>query len=560
MSGIDAFTVLCLHCDGVIASTTFTDGSLEATAITVGGGAVVDTAQSKFGGASLLIGVDGNFIAVTGTDSNFTYGTGDFVIDFWVRFSDNTGVQILYDGRDAGSEVTPAIYANNGVLFYFVNGNNEITGTTTVAINTWMHVAVVKSSSQTKLFLNGVQEGSTYADTNNYITNANRPMFGLSGDNGLSALKGWLDEIRVSKGTNRSWFGGFTPPTAAYSYDTALTVTFDSTDVNGVDSYTVASIYNGPAVSVLRILIPTAPDTSQPHRFLYLMPVKPGLDDTFGDGLEEARVQDLHNTYNCTLIAPSFGEEPWMGNHPASTHIQYESFMVDHLRPWAVANLDQTGLEEHWLCSFSKGGFSVLSLIMRNPGSFNLAAGWDDIMDDSITADFTHPDQGSEAVYGTLANFADFKVIANAEDRKTPFLAATRLWISGDASAYEADVALLHDEFDDQLILHEYETGETRAHLWTSGWLPEALARLADMTTATVATGSTASGGGKGNRWFRYPNIVDDGQAWVRLKQPKKVEDEEDEEIEQPKKPKVEGPSSLSDLVKAGLLARRLAR
>ena len=116
--------------------------------------------------------------------------------------------------------MTPSIYSNNGVLFYFVNGSNVITGTTDIGSGAWAHVALVRSSGTTRLFLNGAQEGSNYSNSNDYIGNTNRPIIGANGDGanlGTNGVNGWLDEIRVSKGTDRSWSGGFTPPTRAYS-------------------------------------------------------------------------------------------------------------------------------------------------------------------------------------------------------------------------------------------------------------------------------------------------------------------------------------------------------
>jgi hypothetical protein len=54
----DSYTKLLIHADGAEGSTTFTDSSPFHHAVTVTGSAEVDTAQSKFGGASVLF--DGN--------------------------------------------------------------------------------------------------------------------------------------------------------------------------------------------------------------------------------------------------------------------------------------------------------------------------------------------------------------------------------------------------------------------------------------------------------------------------------------------------------------------
>jgi hypothetical protein len=79
-------------------------------------------------------------------------------------------------------------------------------------------VALVRSGGTTRLFLDGVQEGSDFTDTNNYINGTARPSIGTSGSAaGSVVLNGWIDELRVSAGTDRGWAGGFTPPAAAYS-------------------------------------------------------------------------------------------------------------------------------------------------------------------------------------------------------------------------------------------------------------------------------------------------------------------------------------------------------
>ena len=43
-------------------------------------------------------------------------------------------------------------------------------GSTTLQPNTWYHVSVCRSGTSTRLFVNGVQEGSTYSDSTNYIS------------------------------------------------------------------------------------------------------------------------------------------------------------------------------------------------------------------------------------------------------------------------------------------------------------------------------------------------------------------------------------------------------
>lgn len=211
----DAQTKLLLHCDGADASTVFTDGSAYAHVMTVGGNAQIDTAQSKFGGASALFDGSGDFIFADGS-ADFAFGTGDFTVEFWVR-PVSAGTFFLWDGRAASPAATEGtIYMSAGKLM-FRNGNTDrITGTTTLAANVWQHVALTRSGTSTRLFLDGVQEGATYTDSTNYTCPANRPFFGIGQDSASGPFNGWLDEIRISKGVAR-WTANFTPPTGAYS-------------------------------------------------------------------------------------------------------------------------------------------------------------------------------------------------------------------------------------------------------------------------------------------------------------------------------------------------------
>lgn len=215
----DAQTVLLIHADGPDDSTTFIDSSTYAHPIVRGGTAHIDNAQSKFGGTSALFDGTGDYLQLDGS-ADFAYGTGDFTIDFWMRVPSvtSTANRTVYDGRPASVQgaYPVIILMTDGTLRYYVSGADRIISSVVTA-NTWIHVAVVRSSGSTKMYFNGVQTGSTYTDSTNYITTTGRPYIG-TGRNITAGFSGWLDEFRISKGIAR-WTTNFTPPTAPY--DTA---------------------------------------------------------------------------------------------------------------------------------------------------------------------------------------------------------------------------------------------------------------------------------------------------------------------------------------------------
>lgn len=208
----DIYTVLLLDFDGTDASTVFTDTAREKT-VTVVGNAQIDTAQFKFGTASGLFDGSGDYLTLDGS-ADFTFGTGDFTIEFFVRFNSVGAQKALIDFRpSAGNGNYPYIFRSSGnVLIYFNNSSNRITGTTTVTTGTWYHVALARSGTSTKLFLNGTQEGSTYTDSSAYAVGASRPTIATDGNNTAATnFDGWIDNLRVQKGI-ATYTGNFTAP------------------------------------------------------------------------------------------------------------------------------------------------------------------------------------------------------------------------------------------------------------------------------------------------------------------------------------------------------------
>lgn len=213
---LDAYTKSLMHFNAADGSVVMTDEAGKTWVVS--GNAQIDTAQYKFGGSSLLLDGSGDFLRGDGS-ADFAFGTGDFTIDFWVRFASLADVSVIYDCRpNATQGLNGVIYYNNSSqkLCYFFDGADKIVGSTNITANTWHHVALARSGTSTKLFLNGTQEGATYTDSNNYTINANRPALGGGGySDTVYNLNGWIDEFRVSKGIAR-WTANFTPPTSEY--------------------------------------------------------------------------------------------------------------------------------------------------------------------------------------------------------------------------------------------------------------------------------------------------------------------------------------------------------
>ena len=135
---------------------------------------------------------------INSAGSSTVIGTGDFTIEFWAYVNAAvSSAAVFVDMRASGSAVAPLIYMyTSNVLYYAVGATNQITGPTLV-FNQWYHIAVSRASGSTKMFVNGVQVGSTYSDSNSYVTQASRPLIGSFGDTVANRFNGYISNLRV---------------------------------------------------------------------------------------------------------------------------------------------------------------------------------------------------------------------------------------------------------------------------------------------------------------------------------------------------------------------------
>ena len=197
-----------LHFDGADGSTTITD-QIGSRPWVVSGATVLSTTNPKFGSACLSVPTSGK--AISSVSAADAFGTGDFTVEFWIRPT-SWGTNLIYDTRTAATEVCPSIYYTAGTLRYYVNGADRITGDS-VATGAYAHIALARSGTSTKLFIDGVQTGSTYSDSNNYVND--RMTWGDASYTAGNSIDGRIDEARITKGVAR-YTGTFTPPTAAF--------------------------------------------------------------------------------------------------------------------------------------------------------------------------------------------------------------------------------------------------------------------------------------------------------------------------------------------------------
>jgi hypothetical protein len=194
---------------GTSGITTFTT----VKSVTTLGDASINQSQKAFGVSSLLLNpTSGSSADSVMIDSNidFDISTSDFTLETWIYRNRVSTQEILIDMRTSEPMIAPMLRITSGdVLSYYVDGAERILGTTSIPANTWVHVAVSRTGTSTRLYLNGVQEGSTYNDTNSYVQS--QVKVGNS-FNGLLGFFGYVDTTRLSIGISRYTSSSFTVP------------------------------------------------------------------------------------------------------------------------------------------------------------------------------------------------------------------------------------------------------------------------------------------------------------------------------------------------------------
>jgi hypothetical protein len=239
---LDTYTKLACHFNKVDGSKCY------GLAVTVGT-AQLDTAQSRFGGSSLLL--DGNSDYITFPDSaDWDFGNGDFTIDAFVRFNalpastEIPAIAAQYGNSDGerGWRLT-AYYSGTNYAWRFVYSVNGLTAITNTIVdngyeaNIWYHIAFVRSGDSGLFFRNGSAIGNVYNFSGATI-NPNAQVLSIGTFNVASPVNyfnGYIDELRISKGIAR-WTQNFTPPTREYVSDQYTTLLLHC---NGADASTL---------------------------------------------------------------------------------------------------------------------------------------------------------------------------------------------------------------------------------------------------------------------------------------------------------------------------------
>jgi hypothetical protein len=216
----DANTQLLIHCDGTNASTVFRDDNgIIGKNITAFGNAQISTAQSKFGGSSAVFDGTGDYLTVTPSTSFYFTSDSSFTVECWLRTTatnNNAVICATYSLSSPFNGWAFKIESNNNRLAFWDGVSWRQFNINTIITNTWHHAAVVSNNGSCKMYIDGVEQTTTFTLTNSILNNTNFLHIG-SNVGGSNSFTGHLDELRISN--TARYTANFTPSTAPFVND-----------------------------------------------------------------------------------------------------------------------------------------------------------------------------------------------------------------------------------------------------------------------------------------------------------------------------------------------------
>lgn len=212
VSGGDPTVVLLMAGTGSVGSTVFPDTSYIMATLTPNGppGTIgIVATPTKFGGGSVLFG--GSAYITAPSNAAYSFGTGDFTIEAWV-----------YPNTMSGDYFVTSAAGTGGLFFGFRSGTNIGLGRAGVAWDydtpsgmspgAWYFVTLCRSGGNVRLFVDGVQVGTTQTLTYNYDLGITNLCIGSQG--ALYFYSGYMNDVRVSNIAR--YTSNFTPPVAPF--------------------------------------------------------------------------------------------------------------------------------------------------------------------------------------------------------------------------------------------------------------------------------------------------------------------------------------------------------
>ena len=228
-----------------------TDSSRFNRTITANGGGTVSSVQKKYGTGSLYFPTgEADYYGYTGT-GYFTANTtaegmtvfGDFCLEWWQYMTSMAKLMYIADAGSSspsGTRIFSIDWDNTGFRLAL---NQEISYGSHIKTNQWQYIALARSGSTARLYIDGALVGSLAEEAALvFPSSATQRVLGRGLLGHLAPSNAYIDDFRLTNGINRGFTGSTIPvPTAPFP-DAQATGAFAVILTSGT-SFTVPSGY-----------------------------------------------------------------------------------------------------------------------------------------------------------------------------------------------------------------------------------------------------------------------------------------------------------------------------
>jgi hypothetical protein len=190
-------------------SNRFIDNSTNNFTITVAGQTAVRSFNpfQRNTGSSLFFDGSGDYASIV-TSPSLNFGTGDFTVEAWVYPSQLSVDWFIISATGSGGFFFGYAPSSGGYGWGRTAVAWDYQPATSKTSNAWQHVAVTRSGTSMRLFVNGLQQGTTQTISTSYNLGTTSTTIGSQGANYY--LHGYIDDLRVTRG-NARYTANFTP-------------------------------------------------------------------------------------------------------------------------------------------------------------------------------------------------------------------------------------------------------------------------------------------------------------------------------------------------------------
>jgi hypothetical protein len=185
----------------------------------------------------------GDFLSIGGSGAWGALSTGNFTVECWIYIPSNSAIQIIADTRNSTTNIPWQMYTSATGKLVFASGATIIaTGATTIPINTWTHVAVVRSGTTITLYVNGTSDATATNSSN--LSGGTTTYIGRTADTtGTLYYTGYISNFRTVLG-QAVYTSAFTPsttPLTAISGTSLLTCQSETFVDNSTNKYAITN-------------------------------------------------------------------------------------------------------------------------------------------------------------------------------------------------------------------------------------------------------------------------------------------------------------------------------